>query len=419
VFPRRNNVSAGLPGSRIARVALAFPLVLGLTWLSGCGDTYSEAIQYTVRTDPLFTNAPGEQYNDPDRPGQLPLYTIAELEDPRNPFHTKAKEYLDKGTIRDPGKLKEQDRQKLDDVLNQLFGTPAEPKVAGISKAARETLKLDGDTLAEGSRLYRLHCLQCHGVTGDGRGPTAKWVNPHPRDYRQGLFKFQSVDQTVKSDRKPRREDLIRVIHDGVEGTAMPAHNFLPRQELEQLASYVTHLSIRGEAEYQTLVNAFDQDMKPQGSIKAAVEYLKSYVRNTAAPRWVDSQTALITPVPYPKYTEQEMAESVKRGQAQFLAEGGGAVAGCASCHDEYGRQSKFRHDAWGTLVRPANLTAGVYRGGRRPVDLYWRIHSGINGSGMAPFGSSLQGNQIWDLVNFLEALPYPAMRAKYGIHIN
>jgi hypothetical protein len=52
-------------------------------------------------------------------------------------------------------------------------------------------------------------------------------------------------------------------------------------------------------------------------------------------------------------------------------------------------------------------------------VDLYWRIHSGINGSGMVPFGSSLQGNQIWDLVNFLQALPYPAMRAKYGIDIH
>jgi hypothetical protein len=52
-------------------------------------------------------------------------------------------------------------------------------------------------------------------------------------------------------------------------------------------------------------------------------------------------------------------------------------------------------------------------------VDLYWRIHSGINGSGMAQFGSSLQGDQIWDLVNFLEALAYPAMRGRYGLKID
>ena len=100
-------------------------------------------------------------------------------------------------------------------------------------------------------------------MTGDGRGPTAKWVNPHPRDYRQGLFKFQSVDQTQKSDRKPRRADLIRVIQEGVEGTAMPAHNFFSQKDLDYLASYVMHLSIRGEAEYETLKNAFKENMEP------------------------------------------------------------------------------------------------------------------------------------------------------------
>jgi mono/diheme cytochrome c family protein len=379
-------------------------------------------MEYGVRTDPLFAKIIGEEQPDPDRPGQFPIYTITDLQDMRNPLHGSASKLIKEGTIRDPSKLSETNRSKLDDILAKLFGTPAAPKVALASKAAKEALKLDDDkdppTLVRGSRLYRLHCLQCHGVTGDGRGPTARWVNPHPRDYRQGLYKFQSVDQTEKTDRKPRREDLIRIIQDGVEGTAMPAHNLLPRHELEDLASYVIHLSIRGEAEYQTLVNAFDQDMKLTGSVKPA-DYLKNYVRDKLIPKWVESQTALITPAPYPKYTDQEMEESVKRGQAAFLAEGGGALASCVSCHKDYGRESLFRFDAWGTLVRPTNLTAGVYRGGRRPVDMYWRIHSGINGSGMAAFGGSLQGNQIWDVVNFLEALPFRAMRDKYGIQLN
>src|ERR671935_235750 len=72
------------------------------------------------------------------------------------------------------------------------------------------------ETLAHGSRVYRVHCLQCHGVTGDGRGPTAAWVNPHPRDYRQGIFKFQSRDQTEDKGygtvRKPAKEDLVRTL---------------------------------------------------------------------------------------------------------------------------------------------------------------------------------------------------------------
>ena len=46
-----------------------------------------------------------------------------------------------------------------------------------------------------------------------------------------------------------------------------------------------------------------------------------------------------------------------------------------------------FRYDEWGTLVRPMNLTTGVYRGGRRPIDLYWRIKGGIEPSGMPKTG--------------------------------
>jgi len=81
----------------------------------------------------------------------------------------------------------------------------------------------------------------------------------------------------------------------------------------------------------------------------------------------------------------------------------------------DFGRRANFKFDSWGTLVRPANLTTGMYRGGRRPIDIYHRIHSGINGSGMARF-SNLEAKQIWDLVNFVQALPYPAMRKELNI---
>ena len=96
--------------------------------------------------------------------------------------------------------------------------------------------------------------------------------------------------------------------------------------------------------------------------------------------------------------------------------------ASCVSCHFDFGRRANFRHDTWGTLVRPANLTAGAYRGGRRPMDIYFRIHSGINGAGMPRFGSKEKGlapNQIWDVVNFVQVLPYPQMREKMGIKID
>ena len=57
------------------------------------------------------------------------------------------------------------------------------------------------------TRLYRQHCLHCHGVTGAGDGPTAAVPLSPPRDYRPGLFKFTS---TNPRNAKPTRDDLRR-----------------------------------------------------------------------------------------------------------------------------------------------------------------------------------------------------------------
>jgi mono/diheme cytochrome c family protein len=70
-------------------------------------------------------------------------------------------------------------------------------------------------------------------------------------------------------------------------------------------------------------------------------------------------------------------------------------------------------------VVRPANLTLGVYRGGRRPIDLYWRIHVGIPGSNMPANYPALNSEQIWDVVNFLQVLPYRSELEKYHIELD
>lgn len=95
--------------------------------------------------------------------------------------------------------------------------------------------------------------------------------------------------------------------------------------------------------------------------------------------------------------------------------------AKCVQCHVDYGRQAKFKYDEWGTLVRPNNLTLGVYRGGKRPVDIYYRVHSGIPGSEMLPFANTFKDNEryLWDVVNFVTVLPYPNMRNQLGIKID
>lgn len=367
--------------------------------------------------------------------------------------------------LRDPTKLSDKDRAELEAALETLFGTPAKPTIAvpkiddfladaelaaiengddnvkgNAEKALEEykktidDLKLDDKTLSEGSRRYRIHCLHCHGVPGDGRGPTARWINPHPRDFRQGLFKFQSVNQASDGkQRPPSRADLMRTLRQGIEGTAMPSFNLLADHELESIVSYVIHLSIRGRAEYDTIKGDFDYD-KDKGALKwkegetpkTKARALGVSARNFVLKGWKQANESAyaIKPADYP-YKDGDLAQlkaSVERGQQLFLGDEKhprGKAANCKQCHDDYGRQAMFKVDDWGTLVRPNNFTQGIFRGGRRPIDMYYRIHSGINGSGMNNFGGVLKGEDIWDLVNFVSTASHAPMLKQLNVSLD
>jgi mono/diheme cytochrome c family protein len=447
--------------------------------LSGCDeDHYSAAVKYGVRTDPLMVAAqPGElgaDVYDPDRPGVLPLKSPKDVLNPDNPMYPKGMELFSKNFLRDPKIIPDDIRQKLDVALIELFGTPLDPKVAdgaGLDAAGRAKLKLDDKTVKEGGRLYRINCVHCHGVPGDGQGPTARWISPHPRDFRKGLFKFMSVDQSKgDTERPPRRGDLFRTLHTGIEGTAMPSFFVLRSTELEDLVSYVIHLSIRGKTEFSFISNSLDyahangvtsvalkEDVKQTGISEDVKDYSARIIK-----KWLQSQDpaeAIQIPEYDWKFNKKDAKQSEKgewgvwkdRDEAEIwqirgtiaralfnneepsgpkakearaildLREDKIASANCKTCHADYGRQAMFKFDAWGTLVRPNNFTLGVFRGGRRPADIYHRIHSGISGSGMTPFGNpnTLSSNSIWDMVEFVQALSYPAMRNKLGVNID
>jgi mono/diheme cytochrome c family protein len=367
--------------------------------LSGCDASYPRDLTYPLRTDPIVVKVPGKTPWDTTGPGQQDL-NIARFNDPSVG-----------GQTLDPKTMSSKDRQELETALRAIFGTPAEPSVTPEDEEAKQQakeLKLDTDTLREGSKYYRRHCMHCHGVPGDGRGPTGPWINPHPRDYRQGLFKFISTDTTVNG-RKPRREDILRVLDRGIEGTSMPSFSLLPDEQKEELISYVIHLSIRGEVEksiMQTILNKEDLG----GSIRESTQDLAKVFLG----QWSASNAKVLPPGPYPYKADdkKQLEASIRHGYELFSDMKG--TASCIACHVDFGRQAPFRYDDWGTLVRPANLTAGVYRGGRRPIDLYWRIRGGIRPSGMP--GAELKidkdkgKDDYWDVVNFVQALPYPQM---------
>jgi mono/diheme cytochrome c family protein len=62
----------------------------------------------------------------------------------------------------------------------------------------------------------------------------------------------------------------------------------------------------------------------------------------------------------------------------------------------------------------PRNLREGVFRGGRRPIDVFWRISAGIPGTPMPASGPAAEGAQgtlkqeeIWQIVDYVHSLPF------------
>jgi mono/diheme cytochrome c family protein len=189
----------------------------------------------------------------------------------------------------------------------------------------------------------------------------------------------------------------------------MPSFALLPEKELDAIINYIIHLSMRGEVEFGIM-----KDLGASPDDDTPMEEAVSTKLSAVAKNWVDAQSEgkQIKPGPYPGLSNESVASGFK------LFTDKSSAAGCVSCHGDFGRKNNYMFDPWGTIVRPIDLTSGVYRGGRRPVDLYYRIHSGID-KGMPGFNSSLNPQQTWDIVNFLQVLPYPKMREQYGINID
>ncbi|MEQ8210539.1 MAG: c-type cytochrome [Lacipirellulaceae bacterium] len=268
-------------------------------------------------------------------------------------------------------------------ILAQRTGTPDKPIMLGSDQTT--------DELQHGYALYARYCTQCHGVNGDGNGPVAVSLNPKPRNYRQGIFKFTSTPYGSK----PRFSDLAYTIKRGVIGTSMPSFDRFSEEQVNAVVSYVVALTHRGELERELAMIAYDDGELPDE------EGVDDVVAEILDP-WQEASTQLVMPVtPMPPMTE----ESIKAGHEIFLGKA------CNKCHGKYGRGGSMGNvevgtDAWGFKAAAADLSSGMFHGGGRPIDLYRRIYSGINGSPMPAFANTFEEDpdQIWQLVHFIKA---------------
>ena len=53
--------------------------------------------------------------------------------------------------------------------------------------------------LAAGEQVYLQRCAHCHGVDGDGVGASTDVVDPKPRDFTSGVYKFRTHHETEKA----------------------------------------------------------------------------------------------------------------------------------------------------------------------------------------------------------------------------
>ncbi|MCS7017088.1 MAG: cytochrome c [Gemmatales bacterium] len=313
--------------------------------------------------------------------------------------------------------LKPEAQRVLGRLLKPIFGTPAHPKVDLAQADDTLTLPddpelagLDAKTLEEGSRLYRRFCIHCHGIVGDGRGSTGRWLNPPPRDFRTIWFKFRSTYDPSGAVALPSREDLRRTIHNGIPGASMPSFALLSERETEAIISYVIHLNMRGRMEHalgRILVEQSDLSSGETEASAALPDILRVVVQS-----WT-SQKKLVKPVPAaPRWpiietasTTEEAAALMRRARDLFVNKGA-----CVQCHGVDGRgdprevpDNAVRRDFWGNPLLPRDLTHGVFRGGSRPQDLFWRIRLGIAGTDMpATEEKQLSDEEVWLLVNYV-----------------
>ena len=142
-------------------------------------------------------------------------------------------------------------QQAIANILGAMFGTPDEPFAMPETGLDERQLKMAAgpvwsDEAGGKHGLYRRHCAHCHGISGDGQGPTAAILESVPARLSAAAY---SNSKAPIRPREPTDEDLHRVIYDGIPGTAMPSFAMLPPDEVDALVEYVKYLSIRGQTE--------------------------------------------------------------------------------------------------------------------------------------------------------------------------
>lgn len=241
----------------------------------------------------------------------------------------------------------------------------------------------DAASIQRGKELYELKCRWCHGDNGDGKGIIADRVNPKPRDFTKGTYKFR----TTQSGEIPTDWDIFRSISEGLHGTSMYSwKGALPEKDRWALVAFIKTFSDRFKNEQVT----------------------KDKILTEPVPGEKGS--------PYPGDPGKASAALLQEGDKLYHDPNG---AKCYMCHGDKGRgngpSADSLTDDWNNPIWPADLTKGYdLRGGDTPQDIYRGISTGLSGSPMPSYRGSLDADdkkdteKRWALAYYVKNLQAP-----------
>ncbi len=235
--------------------------------------------------------------------------------------------------------------------------------VLGAALLATPAVAKPGDAEA-GKATYLKRCVFCHGAEGDGNGPAAERLNPPPRDFTQAQYKFKT---TAFDDMVPNDDDLMRMVRDGMPGTAMPGwKSLLSEQQMWDVIAYIkTFASLEKEAPTKQV--DYGSQISPS-------------------------------------------ADSIAKGKTLFEDR-------CVECHGLAGKgvavkklNDDSRHRTW-----PRNFTKSwTFRASNDPRDIFTRMSIGIPGTQMPSFADPASNKKLsveerWHVANYVASLAQPA----------
>jgi mono/diheme cytochrome c family protein len=267
-----------------------------------------------------------------------------------------------------------------------------------------------GESTPDGAALYAHHCANCHGINGDGNGITP--LSPKARYFAYEKFKFTDTLNATKSGGGiPTDATLLAVLTRGIPGSPMPSFARLGRKNLEAVVEHLRTQFIRPDVVLQRIKKKLMTDAEKSGDEwdeKSDWSEKKQAQHRVTARAEVEVGVPLAVPDPFPDAT----AEALDRGRKAF------DTLGCTKCHGPQGRgdgeqtkDPKFVNDN-GTRAYPRDLTAGVYKGGGEPHDLFRRVYLGIPGTPMPANGVTAQRQDLIDVVHYVRSLPDPTTAA-------